>query len=289
MASASTAAVRISWRSTSCWAAVAGGVQRPGASDDGGSGDHCAHRTDRRDHGGGEAETARRRARGQGGSQPVRRGGDGSEGGTRWRRVRALHGSFLCLEGRSIRATEPHGTVATVSAGGRTLLTGWGRTSPSSSEVMTVAAGDREALAAAVKALPARGGIPRGLGRSYGDSAQNGGGAALRLLASPQDVVIDASAGTATVPAGLSIDDLLRLIVPRGWFVPVSPGTRFVTVGGARRQRHPRQEPPSRGFVRQPRPPVVAAPCGRRGRRAVARARCRVVLGDDRRHGTDGV
>jgi decaprenylphospho-beta-D-ribofuranose 2-oxidase len=98
---------------------------------------------------------------------------------------------------------------------------------------MTVAAGDREALAAAVKALPARGGIPRGLGRSYGDSAQNGGGAAMRLLASPQDVVIDASAGTATVPAGLSIDDLLRLIVPRGWFVPVSPGTRFVTVGGA--------------------------------------------------------
>ena len=45
--------------------------------------------------------------------------------------------------------------------------------------------------------------------------------------------MIDTAAGTATVPAGLGIDDLLRLIVPRGWFVPVSPGTRSVTVGGA--------------------------------------------------------
>ncbi len=86
---------------------------------------------------------------------------------------------------------------------------------------------------AAVKDLPARGGIARGLGRSYGDSGQNGGGVAIRLLDHAHDATIDEAAMTATVPAGVSLDDLLRVIVPRGFFVPVSPGTRFVTVGGA--------------------------------------------------------
>jgi len=90
-----------------------------------------------------------------------------------------------------------------------------------------------DALAAAVKDLPPRGGIARGLGRSYGDSAQNGGGTVLRLHDQVLDAAIDEAAGTVTVPAGVSLDDLLRVAVPRGFFVPVSPGTRFVTVGGA--------------------------------------------------------
>jgi decaprenylphospho-beta-D-ribofuranose 2-oxidase len=46
-------------------------------------------------------------------------------------------------------------------------------------------------------------------------------------------VHIDDAAGTVTVSAGVSIDDLLAILVPRGWFVPVTPGTRFVTIGGA--------------------------------------------------------
>jgi decaprenylphospho-beta-D-ribofuranose 2-oxidase len=46
-------------------------------------------------------------------------------------------------------------------------------------------------------------------------------------------VQIDDVAGTVTASAGVSLDDLLDIIVPRGWFVPVTPGTRFVTIGGA--------------------------------------------------------
>ncbi len=115
----------------------------------------------------------------------------------------------------------------------RRLLTGWGRTAPSAADVVERSGRQTDSLVAAVKDLPARGGIPRGLGRSYGDSAQNGGGAVIQLRDHVYETVIDDAAGTADVPAGVSIDDLLRLLVPRGWFVPVTPGTRFVTIGGA--------------------------------------------------------
>ena len=113
----------------------------------------------------------------------------------------------------------------------RSLLTGWGGTAPSAAEVVEL--GRTDSLVTVVKELPARGGIARGMGRSYGDAAQNAGGTVLRLVGHAHDAVIDEAAATATVPAGVSLDELLRVIVPRGFFVPVSPGTRFVTVGGA--------------------------------------------------------
>jgi len=92
---------------------------------------------------------------------------------------------------------------------------------------------DANSLASAIKELPERGGIARGLGRSYGDPAQNAGGHVLRLAPTNEQIVIDDAAGTVTAGAGVSIDDLLAVIVPRGYFVPVTPGTRFVTIGGA--------------------------------------------------------
>jgi decaprenylphospho-beta-D-ribofuranose 2-oxidase len=115
----------------------------------------------------------------------------------------------------------------------RVTLTGWGRTAPSAAAFVARSSRDLDGLTAAVKDLPARGGIARGLGRSYGDPAQNGGGAVLVLRDHAHEAVIDDAAGTVTVPAGVGLDELLRVIVPRGWFVPVTPGTRFVTVGGA--------------------------------------------------------
>jgi len=72
-----------------------------------------------------------------------------------------------------------------------------------------------------------------GNGRSYGDSCLNDG--QTLLLTRPLDrfIAFDAAAGTLRCEAGATLDEVLRLIVPRGWFLPVTPGTRFATVGGA--------------------------------------------------------
>ena len=109
-------------------------------------------------------------------------------------------------------------------------LTGWGRTAPSVARL--VDAVDTELDDAALRELASgRGIIARGLGRAYGDSAQNGGGSVVRLR--PGQIVLDVERGEATVGGGVGFDELLRYLVPRGWFVPVTPGTRFITVGGA--------------------------------------------------------
>lgn len=73
--------------------------------------------------------------------------------------------------------------------------------------------------------------IPRGMGRSYGDSAN----AANVLQSTYLDhfIAFDQAIGLITVEAGLTIRDLLKVIVPKGWLVPVTPGTSYVTVGGA--------------------------------------------------------
>ena len=121
-------------------------------------------------------------------------------------------------------------TTPSTSREHRRLLAGWGRAGASSSTVVDV---DERDLAAAIKELPRRGGVARGLGRSYGDPAQNAGGHVLRLAPANERIVIDDETGTVTAGGGVQLDDLLALLIPRGWFVPVTPGTKFVTLGGA--------------------------------------------------------
>lgn len=120
-------------------------------------------------------------------------------------------------------------------------LTGWGRTAPAHSDVITPRS--REEIVAAVatvadavasgKGHAARGVAARGLGRSYGDSAQNSGGVVLDLSAFNKIHHIDAESAMVVVDAGVNLDQLMRAALPFGLWVPVLPGTRQVTVGGA--------------------------------------------------------
>lgn len=110
------------------------------------------------------------------------------------------------------------------------LLTGWGRTSPTMAEVVPCATVAE--IQSAIATAGPRGILARGLGRSYGDAAQSGGAKVLDLTGMA-GIELDPSAGTVTAGSGASLDAILRRIVPAGYFVPVTPGTRLVTLGGA--------------------------------------------------------
>ena len=77
--------------------------------------------------------------------------------------------------------------------------------------------------------------VPRGLGRSYGDAAQNAGGTTLDLTRLNKILQVDAEGDvpTVSVQSGVSIDALMKALLPFGLWVPVLPGTRQVTIGGA--------------------------------------------------------
>ena len=74
--------------------------------------------------------------------------------------------------------------------------------------------------------------IAYGLGRSYGDACLNDGGSLIRMHRLDRVLSADWEHGVVRAEAGISLDSLLRLCVPKGWFLPVTPGTKFVTLGG---------------------------------------------------------
>jgi decaprenylphospho-beta-D-ribofuranose 2-oxidase len=75
--------------------------------------------------------------------------------------------------------------------------------------------------------------IARGLGRSYGDNAQNGGGLVIDMTALNKIHSMDRDSHLVDVDGGVNLDQLMRAALPLGLWVPVLPGTRQVTVGGA--------------------------------------------------------
>lgn len=110
-------------------------------------------------------------------------------------------------------------------------LSGWGGTSASTARVARPT--DVEGLRAELTSVGDRGLIARGLGRSYGDPAQNAGGTVLDLTEWDSILDIDSRAPSVRVQSGISLDRLLRALLPLGLWLPVVPGTRQVTVGGA--------------------------------------------------------
>jgi decaprenylphospho-beta-D-ribofuranose 2-oxidase len=116
---------------------------------------------------------------------------------------------------------------------GEQVLWGWGRTARSRARVTRAREVEQVAEALSRGARRGVGAIARGAGRSYGDAALNGGGEVLDMTGLDRIVSIDAERRLLTAQAGTTIAQLMAAAAPHGLTLPVVPGTRHVTLGGA--------------------------------------------------------
>lgn len=106
-------------------------------------------------------------------------------------------------------------------------ISGWGRYPKIDAQIIRPKTGGD--CSAALKELGVL--IPRGLGRSYGDSSL--ASQVLETTGLQYFQEFNPETGVLACDAGVSLYEILNVFVPKGWFLPVTPGTRFVTVGGA--------------------------------------------------------
>lgn len=114
-----------------------------------------------------------------------------------------------------------------LAMGIRTTITGWGNYPKQESQLI------KPTTTGLISSTVDQEGslIARGMGRSYGDSAN-----AHKVLATTycnHFIEFDDKTGKFTAEAGITLREILHVIVPRGWFLPVTPGTSYVTLGGA--------------------------------------------------------
>ena len=76
-------------------------------------------------------------------------------------------------------------------------------------------------------------GLPYGMGRSYGDACLNPNGSLWKTTGLDRFVSFDEQVGRIVCEAGILLRDIQRLVIPRGWTLPVTPGTQLITLGGA--------------------------------------------------------
>jgi decaprenylphospho-beta-D-ribofuranose 2-oxidase len=113
-------------------------------------------------------------------------------------------------------------------------LSGWGNVIRHDGEVYRPERiAETRAVLAEVAASPTGTIVARGLGRSYGDAAINQNGAVLLDTRLDRFTHFDPATGLLECEAGVSYAELIDVFLPRGFFPPVTPGTRFVTLGGA--------------------------------------------------------
>ena len=108
-------------------------------------------------------------------------------------------------------------------------VSSWGRLGSFEHEVISLS--DRLQVATQLKAT--RAGIAHGMGRSYGDACLNPNGLLWKTINLDRFISFDENSGRLSCEAGVLLRDIQQLTIPRGWILPVTPGTQLVTVGGA--------------------------------------------------------
>ena len=109
-------------------------------------------------------------------------------------------------------------------------VSSWGRLSALPHDVVELR--DRDQVAQALASSKGSA-IVYGMGRSYGDACLNPHGALFDARGLDRFIAFDPAKGRLTCEAGVVLRDIQRLMLPRGWSLPVVPGTQLVTVGGA--------------------------------------------------------
>jgi decaprenylphospho-beta-D-ribofuranose 2-oxidase len=110
-------------------------------------------------------------------------------------------------------------------------LSGWGRYPVQSCHIFRPE--KRSEVAATLASGLQRSYISRGLGRSYGDAALNEQAGVIWHVLLNRFLSFDSSSGVLECEGGVSLAEIIQYFLLRGWFLPVTPGTKFVTVGGA--------------------------------------------------------
>src|SRR6185312_14776724 len=110
-----------------------------------------------------------------------------------------------------------------------TPVQSWGRVGAHAHHVVTP-----NSIAQARAAITAGGvWLAHGMGRSYGDVALNSGGTLISTRGLDRFVAFDRDGGILQAEAGVTLEDVIRIALPHGWFLPTTPGTKHVSLGGA--------------------------------------------------------
>lgn len=109
-------------------------------------------------------------------------------------------------------------------------ISSWGRLTKEPHETIPL---HTDSLVEQITYNSTRPGLAHGLGRSYGDACLNPGGRLWQTTSLDRFISFDVKSGVLRCEAGVSLGSIQTLALPRGWMLPVSPGTQLVTVGGA--------------------------------------------------------